>query len=618
MENNIDIKYLNKDFSTFKADLIEYAKAYFPTVYTDFSQASPGTMFIDMASYVGDVLSFYLDNQIQETFVQYAKQKNNLYALAYMMGYTPKVTSAAVAKLQVYQVIPAITFGGQKYPDFTYCMVIKPGMTVKSGANGSVSYYIPNKIDFSLSSSLDPTEVSVYEINGAGTPQSYLLKKEVTAVSGEIKTQSFVLGSAQRFTTLTISDSDIVSIVNVTDSSNNVWYEVPNLAQDYIYNPVRNMAVNYPDLYQDANQVPYIMQKVKVDRRFTTRFTSKETLVMEFGAGVNSVIDDLILPNPSTVGVGLTSGSTTINTAFDPTNFLTTSTYGLAPYNTTLTVTYLVGGGAASNAKSGELSVIGSYSLNGPGNAYSNTLAVGNEDPASGGGDGDTVEEMRINIRNAFSAQMRAVTQQDYMERALEMPGKYGKVAKVYMSKDDSVFSNYNVGTMINKDPSNMSMYVLSLNSNGNLEAPSVSLLTNLQTYLSDYRMMTDSLLLKSGYIINIGCNFDIIMRPGYNSQDVISKCILALKNHFNINNWEMNQPIILSNVYSLLDTQDGVQTVKRVEIVNKSGESSGYSKYAYDIVGATINGVVYPSLDPSIFELRYPNTDINGRIVTL
>jgi hypothetical protein len=111
MPNEIDIKYLNKDFSSFKADLIDYAKAYYPTVYNDFSQASPGSMFIEMASYVGDVMSFYLDNQLQETFLQYAKQKNNLYTLAYMLGYRPKVSSAAIVDLDVYQQVPSLTNG---------------------------------------------------------------------------------------------------------------------------------------------------------------------------------------------------------------------------------------------------------------------------------------------------------------------------------------------------------------------------------------------------------------------------------------------------------------------------------------------------------------------------
>ena len=149
MANQVDIKYLNKDFASLKADLIEYARAYYPTAYNDFTQASPGSMFIDMASYVGDVLSFYLDNQLQETFLQYAKQKGNLFTLAYMLGYRPKITSAAIVNLDVYQQLPAVSLGGSNVaPDFTYAMTIEQGMQVKSNVNSSVIFYTPQKVNF--------------------------------------------------------------------------------------------------------------------------------------------------------------------------------------------------------------------------------------------------------------------------------------------------------------------------------------------------------------------------------------------------------------------------------------------------------------------------------------
>jgi hypothetical protein len=617
MANKPDIKYLNKDFNTFKNDLIEYAKSYFPTVYNDFTQASPGSMFINMASYVGDVLSFYLDNQIQETYVQYAKQKNNLFALAYTLGYKPKVISAAIAELDVYQVIPSKTVGGLKTPDFDYALIIQPGMVVSSNVNPSVGFYVSEKVDFRVSSSLDETEITVYEVTGNGSPNSYLLKKKANGVSGLLKNQSFSFGSAERFPTITINDTDIVSIVSAVDSSGNTWYEVPYLAQDYIYNPVANTFSNYPGTYQDSYQVPYILEKVKVDRRFTTRFTSNESLVIEFGPGVNSVADEVILPNPATVGIGLTSGSDTINTAFDPTNFVTTKTYGIAPSNTSITFTYLAGGGARYNVLSNELTVPSNIVATGINTTNVGTVTTNNPNPATGGGDGDTVEDLRLNIQATFASQMRAVTQDDYLVKATSMPAKYGKVSKAYITKDDSTFANYYKGDPSNKDNSLVSMYVLGLDSNGNLATPTNALLTNLQTYLNDFRMMTDAINLKSAYIINLGCNFDITIRPNYVGQDVVARCIVQLKDFFNIDNWQINEPIIISDIYTLLDRVDGVQTVKNVELVNKTGVSNGYSLYSYDISAATVNGVVYPSLDPSIFEVKFLDTDIQGRVVT-
>jgi hypothetical protein len=619
MANQVDIKYLNKDFASLKADLIEYARAYYPTVYNDFTQASPGSMFIDMASYVGDVLSFYLDNQLQETFLQYAKQKGNLFTLAYMLGYRPKVTSAAIVNLDVYQQVPAVSVGGGNVvPDFSYAMTIEQGMQVKSNVNSSVVFYTPQKVNFATSSSMDPTTVEVYTINGSNVPTSYLLKKTVQALSGQIKTQTFSFTSPQRFATVNLSDSSIVTILEAKDSDGNTWYEVPYLAQDYILKPVENTAANYPSLYQFQNQVPYMIQKLSVPRRFTSRFKSDGSLEIEFGSGINSVADTAVLPNPNNVSVGLTGGGlSTLSSSFDPTNFVTTQTYGLAPKNTSISFQYLVGGGASANALSNQLTQIVSYTVTGN-TTYQNTIVVNNSDPASGGGDGDTVDELRMNIAAEFPTQYRAVTQEDYLARTLSMPSQYGKISKAYVTKDDATFNNYMQGDISQKDQVLVSLYVLGLNANNNLADPSPALLQNLQTYLSDYRMMTDAINIKPAYIINIGCNFDIIIRPNYTGQDVVARCILSLQDYFNVNSWQINEPIILGDIYSLLDVVEGVQTVKDVRIVNKTGETNGYSKYSYDISAGTLNGVIYPSLDPSIFEVKFPNIDIQGRVVTM
>jgi hypothetical protein len=607
-----DIKYINKNFDSFKGDLIEYAKSYFPTNYTDFSQASPGSMFIEMASYVGDVLSFYLDNQIQETFVQYAKQNNNLYTLSYMLGYRPKVISAALVNLDVYQQIPAKTISGAKVPDWGYALTIQPGMQVRSNINANVSFYIPERVDFTTSSSMDPTNVTVYTIDGSGNPLSYLLQKTTQAISGQLKTIQFTFGAAERFSTVNISDSNIVSIVSAVDSSGNNWYEVPYLAQDFILSGSFNSS-------SDKNQVPYIMQKVTVPRRFTSRFLSNNTLSIEFGGGINPNADSVYIPDPNSVSVGLTGGGLSqIGTAYDPTNFVTTQTYGLAPKNTTITVSYLVAGGAQDNVLANQLTQPISFTVTGVNTSYQNTIVTNNQNPAAGGGDGDSTEELRMNSMAEFQTQYRAVTQQDYLARTLSMPGQFGKVSKAYVTKDDVTFSNYNSSDPTERDPILMSLYVLGLDFNGNLAIPSQNLINNLITYLQNYRMLTDSIKIKPAYIINIGVNYDIVLRPNYNPQDVLARTLLAVQNFFLIDNWQINQPIILSNLYTAIDSIEGVQTVKNIEIVNKSGVVNGYSKYSYDIIGATNNKVIYPSLDPSIFEVKYPNTDIQGRVVPL
>jgi len=617
---NKDIRYLNKDFYSFKEALIEYAKAYYPNSYNDFSTSSPGTMFIDMASYVGDVLSFYLDNQVQETFLEYAKQTNNLYALAYMLGYRPKVTSAAIVNLDIYQQLPAS--GASYLPDFNYALTIDEGMQVRSNINNSNFFYCPNKVDFNLSSSIDTTDVSVYTTVG-GNPNTYLLKKTTTAISGQVKTTTLTFGAAERFPIRTIEDANIIEILSVADSNGNKWYEVPYLAQDYILNPVQNTSTNYPQLYQEANQVPYILRKIDVPRRFVSRFKTNALLELEFGAGITAVSGSI--PDPFNVGIGTVNGIDLLNTAFDPTNFVTNDSYGLAPVNTTLTITYLVGGGAAANAQINELTYIASISSNftstvNPAIATTiqNSVATNNTTRAVGGGDGDTPESLKLNTLAMYPSQMRAVTQQDYLGMVLGMPPKFGQVAKAYVTKDTATFAQYFVGEPGERDPLATSIYLLSYNTSGQFTDPGPALLKNIQTYLGEYRMLTDTIILKPAYIINIQVNFDIIVRPNYTSRDVIANCLIALKAYFNRENWQINEPIILSEIYTLLDQIAGVQTVQKVQINNIAGTGQGYSQYSYDIPGATLNGVIYPSLDPSIFEVKYPDVDIKGRVVTM
>jgi hypothetical protein len=212
---------------------------------------------------------------------------------------------------------------------------------------------------------------------------------------------------------------------------------------------------------------------------------------------------------------------------------------------------------------------------------------------------------------------MRAVTQQDYASLSLSMPGKYGQISKEFVTKDDIVFKQDVNNNNDLVDPLSTSIYVLGFNENKQLITPSDSLKQNLKAYLSQYRMLTDSINIKNAFIINIGVDFDIILRPNYSGRDVLLECLTLLQNYFNIDNWEINQPIILSEIYTMLDNVSGVQTVNNVKITNKSGEELGYSKYSYDIQSATLNNVIYPSLDPSIFEVKNLQSDIQGRIVT-
>jgi hypothetical protein len=607
MSDNNNVSYLNKTFSDFKSNLVNYAKTYFPTTYNDFSEASPGNMFIEMASYVGDVMSFYLDTQTQENFLIYAKEKENLYALSYAFGYRPKASYASSTNIDIYQLVPSIISGSNTSPDFnTYGLIIPINTSLTSNSTGT-KFITTEKLDFTDTGS---TEITFIDEN------FYLFKKSVPAISAEIKTTSFTFTSPQKYQNISITDDNILQILDVSGSDSNKWYEVPYLAQSSIFNPVTNPSYN-------TDQVPYLLTLQQVPRRFVSRIISDNTLQLEFGAGMTNYADNAIIPTPDNIQLGLVPGISDLSDNYNKASVFFTRQYGLAPSNTILQVRYLVGGGITSNVPSNDITIIdtsGIYFKNPSGplsGSVLNSVVSTNPNPSSGGRGGDEIEEIRNNALYSYSTQNRAVTKDDYIVRALSLPSDYGSISKVYITQD---FERSNVLETVSstKNPLALDLYILAYNSNKQLVTSSDTLKNNLITYLNQYRMITDAINIKDAFYINIGINFDITILSGYNNQDIITNCITSLQNYFNIEKWQINQPIVISEIYSTLLTVKGVQSVIKVEIINKQDNTGNtYSPYGYDIPGATRNNNIYPSLDPSIFEIRYPNTDIQGRVVT-
>ena len=614
-----DIKYINKDFNSLRNRLIEYTKTYFPNTFNDFSPSSTGMLFMEMAAYVGDVLSFYIDNQIQETYIQRARQTSNIFNLAYLLGYRPKVTTAASVNIEFFQQLPAKTVAGEKVPDYSYALNIPENTTVSVNNNSSIQFIIEDAVDFSTSSSLDPTEVSIYQLSGT-EPEFFLLKKTRRAISSTINTTTFNFGEPEKFATRTINASNIIGILDIKDANNNEYFEVPNLAQESVFDSIKNTNPNDPNSYTD-NTVPNLLKLKRVQRRFATRFLDRSNLQVEFGAGTTTDNDEEIIPNPNNVGLGLPFEQSKLTTAFSPTNFVFTDTYGIAHSNTSLTVRYLTGGGVSSNVSANSLS-----NLNTTGITYVNpsgitntalantiftSLAANNPLAADGGSDGDTVEEIRQNALGNFQNQLRTVTPQDYLVRALSMPPEFGTISKAYAIPTQ--IGELNPG----ETPTVLDLYVLSQELNGSFSSASSILKRNLRKYLSEYRMVGDSVRIKDAFIVNIGVEFDVVTRPNFNNNQVLTNCINSLITYFERDNFEINEPILLTSINTLLSSISGVQTIKNIKIFNKAG-STGYSNIDYDIEGATIDQVVYPSIDPMIFEVKFPSQDIKGRVVPL
>ena len=600
-----NISYLNKDFSDFKANLINYAKTYFPTAYNDFSDANPGAMFIEMASYVGDVMSFYLDNQVQENYLLYAKEKENLYAMSYVLGYRPKASYASSTVLDVFQLMPSTIVNGAAVPNTQFGLIIPSNTSITSASTG-IKFLTTKQLDFTDTS--DAT-ITFYDSN------TFLVKKSIPVISAEIKITTFDFGNPNKFSTVNIVDTNILQILDITDSDGNIWYEVPYLAQSTIYDKLANPTYN-------SDQVPYLLTLRRVPRRFVSRLLSDDTLQLEFGAGVSNKSDSNIIPTPDNIQLGLVPGISDLLDNYNQTSIFYTQEYGLAPSNTTLTVRYLTGGGIQSNVVANDLTNIDIsqiYFKSGIiDNVVKNSVVSTNPNPSSGGKSADEIGEIRNNALYAHSSQLRAVTKNDYIVRALSLPSEYGSISKVYVTQDLNSNPQQTVAPTSTSNPLSLDMYVLAYNSTKQLTQATLTLKENLSTYLNEYRMVTDAINIKDAFYINIGVNFDISIVGGFNNQTVLQDCINNLKNYFNINNWQINRPIVLSEITVLLLQTKGVQSVVKLEITNKQ-DTTGvtYSTLGYDIAGATRNGNIYPSADPSIFEIRYPDTDIQGRVVT-
>jgi hypothetical protein len=604
--NKKDIKYVNRDFASLRQALIEFTKTYFPNTNSDFTDASPGMMFMEQAAYVGDVLSYYTDAQLKESFINVASNYKNILTHAQNFGYVPKISRPSITTLTIYQQVPSKTIaGGAGFePDYDYCVKIKEGMQVKSKTN-DITFITMDVVDFT-----DATNrtISVLTQN-AGNPEFYLLTKQVKVISATTITLDTSINSFKANPTINITDSQFIKIQSVKVNET-TYYEVPYLAQEMVYIKEANASIFDQTLASDSSDTPYNLKLIKTPHRFTTRVTDLDNIQLRFGGASEDTANEMIVPNTKNVGLGLNNSISRLEESFDPSNFLKTSTYGIAPVGD-VTIKYLSGGGISSNVASNELRTITSIEFDEDLLSFSSvnatlyenakaSIAVDNLIAATGGRGLETLDEIRENAIANFASQNRAVTKQDYEVRALSMDASFGSIAKVYVEQDT------------NNNPFAINMFTLGYDANGNLTQLNTATKNNLKTYLNDYRLITDAVNILDGYIINIGVNFEITTFSNYNKREVVLNCIQSITNYFNIYNRKINQPINLGELELELANVDGVSTIPKLEIYNICDET--HSLNEYDIKTATKNKIVYPSLDPSIFELKFPNTDIKGR----
>ena len=628
-----NINYTSKDFSTIKANLIEYTKSYFPDTYKDFNETSPGMMLIELSSYVGDVLSYYVDYNYKENILSTATEKRNVRRLAEFLGYKTPNKTPSIVKLKVTAEIDANSDGTPDYSDVP--AQIPNGLQIQSSIDSELLFETTGEVDFSISGSPDTPMISSPNLDANGEASSYTLTRYVQAVSAETKTKSFTITSPTKFLELDLGEDNVIEILNCTDSSDEKWYEVDYLSQERIlketyYNDDsdRTTGYNQGDITDTSLiSIPYTLDYINTNKKFVTKFdVDTNSTKLMFGNGLykynvtgssNSSIFTTIEQNGLTLnGESFSSINANVNDLLGTNNL----NMGETPTNTILTVQYRVGGGPNSNAQAGELTTIADGTTG---------ITVTNDEPATGGTDGQTVDEIRNNAKAFFASQNRCVTRQDYQARILNLPAKFGNIAKCYVERID--------------DSGGLFVSTLSYNQNKQLVQTPELILRNIMTYLNQYRMINDQLdfgftlsdTLFSGYNINFGVKFEVNSDRRVNPSDVKIEIISTIKNFFKVERMQFRQSINMNDLqYNILGLE-GVIGIKELKLFQNGNDfgisrnmanyqadgdviSNGESGYGfqYEFDNSLENGIIRPSLTPSVFELRDPDRDIYGKVV--
>jgi hypothetical protein len=759
-----NVNYLNKDFASLKESLMNYAKSYFPDTYRDFNETSPGMMLLEMNAYVGDVLSFYIDQQYKEMMFPLAEERRNIITMAKMFGYKVKPIVPAYVDLTFSSDVNASS-GDVSKVDYSHAGVFNSGIEITADSNSETIFTTLEPIDFRITGSNDTETIAAVDANGLAT--SYTLSRTVKAVSATQKTLSFQIGVPEKFKTITIPDTDVIDIISVIDTNGNNWYEVDFLAQDKV--PVATHYtddVNRDSAYADdtglsvPEAVPFSLSYIKTSKRFTRETNQDNSTSLLFGNGVlqdGNLIDGSFI-DMEQVGIIVPGQTNDLNDSINPLLGDEYSTLGETPNNTTLTVTYRVGGGINSNVPSNDLTNVPTTS---PSLGTATLTKVTNNNPARGGKDEEDTIEIKEKAKAFFSTQNRCVTKEDYEARVLNIPAKFGNIAKAYVTREAPIipgstnltaFQNYlnavspnyrkaiqtlrdlmnyigglnsndqfyqdvrvnpphdrmltifdsiaslvtsnwsgtpNFSTMLEilpetPDISNLTrelelgtinIYVLGYNNtkqlvgnpntittltNDNLP---LTLMSNIKKYLENFKLMTDVVTLNDGYIVNFGVMFDVIAEKYANKQEVKLKCIQKIKDYFNINKMQFNQPIFKSQLEYELMGVEGVRSIGHVTITQDydyfypqdsgdgesltsptytysftqdtgidtdgddnpnsgyivaSGGTTGYG-YKYDFATSVSDDktIILPpqSSTPTVFELKNPNQNIQGRV---
>ncbi len=587
------INYTNREYETIREDLNQIAERFYPDTFQDFSEASFGSMMLDAVAYVGDQLSFYLDYNVNESFLDTSYQFNNILRHGRIMGYKNSGRPSTYGVVALYVLVPASTTAIG--PDSRYIPIIKRGTTFSS-ENG-LNFVLTE--DVNMAESTNPVVVARANPT-TGAPTFYAIKSYGKVVSGFFNTETIDIEEFRRFRRIQLTEPNISEIISVFDSDGNEYFEVENLSQDTVFKRLSNS--NYKN-----DNVPSVLKPLLVNRKFVTIFDSNG-VSLQFGSG-DELAGDAIA-EPQSVAIEIFGKSYVTDTSFDPSTLVSNKYYGIVPQNTTLTVLYRqtnpVNSNVAANSINNvasrivefeDVSVLAAPSVA----AVRTSIEVTNETPIAGNVSNPTSAEIKQRIYDTFPTQNRAVTQRDYENLVYRMPSNFGSIKRCSVQKDpDSQKRNLNV-------------YVVSESPEGKLENTNNTIKENIKTWLNHYRMINDTVDILDTFIINLGINFVVKPETNANKFKVLNDCVNALAKEFSTP-FFVGEPILMSKIFNILNNVPGVNDTVKVQLVNKQGSN-------YSNVFLSINENMSPDGDSlvcpknAIFEIKFPQVDIKGKL---
>ena len=591
----VPIDYTSREFGTIKNDLVNYAKRYYPDTFQDFNEAGFGSLFLDTMAYIGDILSFYLDFQANESFLDTALEYDNIIKLGRQMGYKFRGNPSSSGFATFYVLVPAATSG--LGPDRRYLPILKRGSEFKS--QGGVGFLLNQSVNFKHSDN----EIIVAEVNDTtGIPVTYAIKAIGEVISGELAEDIISVSDFKKFLRISLSSEHAVEVLSVKDSEGHQYYEVDHLSQNVVYRSIINKN-------SATDNVTALLRPFVVPRRFVVEQDKRKRTFLQFGYGSETQLTTEAVADPRTIVLKENGKDYTTDPSFDPTRLIESDKFGIAPANTRLTIVYRTNTKRNVNVASANLTRVTNplfkfdqlSSLNTDNVRFVvNSIEVNNEDPIIGDVSYPTTEELKRRVYDHYAAQSRAVTKQDYVSTVYSMPPQYGAIKRATIVRDDDSFKR------------NLNLYLISENSDGTLTVPTATLKKNVKIWLNKNRMINDTFDILNGRILNISIDFVIVADLEFNKFNTLSKAITTLRHK--IKTPDIGEAFYISDIYKMLNNVEGVLDVHSVRVKQKTG--AAYADLGFDVIDhMSPDGRYFMVPKDVIVELKYPSQDIKGVI---